>query len=137
MIGNLVQWAQDLPLSKPFDNRVAEPEGAEETGIGGQKDLLHPQQLGQPAGVLAASTTEGNQRETGRVDALANRNVANGLGHALVGDPQQPLENLLVAAGPAIDSLQLQPELLKRVFRRLEIDWNREIARQPAGREAD
>jgi len=105
---------------------VAEPEGAEEAGVGGQKDLLHAQQLGQPAGVLSAGATKGNQRESSRIDALADRDVANGLGHALVGDPQQPLEDLLVAAHAAVGIIELSPELVELSLRRVKIDGNRE-----------
>ena len=117
---------------------MAEPEGAEQTGVGGENDFLHAQQLGQPAGVLATSAAKGNQRKTGRIDALANRDVADGLGHAFVGDPQQTLEDLLVAARSATGRLQLSPELVEPGLRRVKIDGDRESLRdQPSEEQID
>ncbi len=133
-----LERTQDLPLGESFDDRVAEPEGAQKTGVGGQKDLLHPEQLGHPAGVLAAGATEGHQRVTGGIDALAHRDVADGLRHAFVGDPQQTLEDLLVAARPATGSLELAAELVEPSLRRLEVDGNREsLGNQPAEEQID
>jgi hypothetical protein len=88
--------------------------------------------------VLATRTAKCNQRKTGRVDSLADRDMTDGLGHALVGDPQQALEDLLVAAGAAIGVIQLSPEFNELGLRRVEIDGNRKpLGDQPAEQQID
>jgi len=97
----LVERLQHLALREALDHRVTEADGAQEAGVAGQDDLPDAEQLRDPAGVLAAGAAERDQAVVGGVDALAHRDVPDRLGHALVGDAQQALEDGLIT-GPSL-----------------------------------
>ncbi len=71
--------------------------GREHAGIGMDEDRLHPQRVGDGAGVLPARAAEAVERVARHVIAALDRDLLDGVRHVLDGDAQVTLGDLLAA----------------------------------------
>ena len=58
------------------------------------EDALHAERVGNGAGVLAAGAAEAAERVTRHVVAALDRDLLDGVGHVLDGDPEEALRDL-------------------------------------------
>ena len=137
-IGDFGQRAQDLPLGEPFQHRMSQTDGTEKTGVGRNQHTLDAQQIRHPAGVLPPGASEGDQREACGIDALANGDAADGVGHPLVGDLQQSFEQFLPAGNPPAVRTEVPGDLRQPFLGPGDVDRDREsFGRKPAEKDVD
>ena len=115
--GGLGDGALVLPLAQRADLGQPHAIGRQNAGIGVDENRLHPQRVGDGAGVLPARAAEAVQRVARDVIAALDRDLLDGVRHVLDGDAQEALGDLLAAhprlAGGGGDRLRHLVELFR------------------------
>ena len=94
-IRHLVQVGQHLPVAEPFHPRLPEPYCAQDPRVCRHEDPAHSEAGRHGAGVLGPCSPEGHEDVVGGVVPLPDRDAADGVGHALVGQLHEALQKEL------------------------------------------
>ena len=92
-------------FDEALDPGPGKPVGAQKTGIGGGENLLHAEAPGDPAGMLAARSAEGLQGMFGRIVPFGGGDLADGIGHGVVGDGEEAFQKLFARTPALFDHL--------------------------------
>ena len=94
---DLLERTQDLLFGEALHDGVAQTEGAEQTGVGRNEDRLDRQTVRDATGMLRAGAAERDQGVGGGIIPAPQGDPADGVGHALVGDFQESLQQFVGA----------------------------------------
>ena len=96
-----IQWSQPTLFPDRFHIGNADPVGGENAGKGMNQDSFHPEGVGDCAGMLSPRPAETRQRVTRDVMSTGNGDLANGRGHVVDSNVEEPPSNLLQALAAA------------------------------------